>query len=167
MGCGIEARVRLILSLCDQSGVWSQPYADAGYAVVRVDLAHPNGLHQIEPRLWHWGEDVRNLNLSLIQQPYAILAAPPCTVFCRPGARWWPRMDSFGTTERDVSVFRAVFALCQKSELWWALENPPGRQRKLMPELPAPSWQWQPWQYGDPWVKQTYIWGTANKPEPR
>jgi len=25
-----------------------------------------------------------------------------------------------------------------------------------MPEIPPPSWQFQPWEYGDPWVKQTY-----------
>ena len=27
-----------VLSLCDASGVWSQPYVDAGYDVRRVDL---------------------------------------------------------------------------------------------------------------------------------
>ena len=31
-------RPRLILSLCDYSGVWSQPYEDDGYDVVKVDL---------------------------------------------------------------------------------------------------------------------------------
>ena len=30
----------IILSLCDYSGVWSQPYADAGYRVVKVDIQH-------------------------------------------------------------------------------------------------------------------------------
>lgn len=30
--------LRTILSLCDYSGVWSEPYAVAGYDVVRIDL---------------------------------------------------------------------------------------------------------------------------------
>jgi hypothetical protein len=50
--------------------------------------------------------------------------------------------------------------------VWDALENPPGRHARLMPELGPPSWQFQPWEYGDPWTKQTYIWGRAKRPEP-
>lgn len=30
--------MRKILSLCDYSGSWSQPYRDAGYEVIQVDL---------------------------------------------------------------------------------------------------------------------------------
>lgn len=45
-----------------------------------------------------------------------------------------------------------------------ALENPPGRHQRLIPELGPPAWQYQPFEYGDPWGKQTYIWGTAAKP---
>ncbi len=30
--------IKTVLSLCDYSGVWSQPYADTGYNVIRVDL---------------------------------------------------------------------------------------------------------------------------------
>ena len=35
---------------------------------------------------------------------------------------------------------------------------------RLMPEIPKPAWQYRPYEYGDPWDKQTYIWGTAVKP---
>jgi hypothetical protein len=66
-------RPTLILSLCDYSGVWSQPYVDDAYDVVRVDLKH--------------GQDVRLLELP--DRPvHGILAAPPCTVFANSGARW-------------------------------------------------------------------------------
>jgi len=116
--------------------------------VVLVDLAHELDVLTFEPD----------------EQPKAVLAAPPCTSFCRPAARWWARQDSDGSTVRDVAVFRACLRICRMASSWWALENPPGRHRKLMPELGAPSWQWQPWQYGDPWGKQTYIWGTAKQP---
>ena len=154
-----------IVSLCDISGVWSQAYVDAGYRVVRIDLAYPPGCRQIRSNLWHIGCDL-TCGEEFVAEPWAVLAAPCCAAFCRPGARWWTRMDSDGTTERAIKLFRACFRICQKARGWWALENPPGRQRKLMPEIPAPAWQFQPWQFGDPWVKQTYIWGTARKPEP-
>jgi hypothetical protein len=73
-------------------------------------------------------------------------------------------MDASGQTEKDILVFRACLNLCRTATAWWALENPPGRHLALMPECPRPAWQFQPYDYGDPWIKQTYIWGTAAKP---
>ena len=58
--------MKLILDLCGGTGSWSKPYAEAGYHVRIIDLP----------------EDVR-----LLEPPRApvhgILAAPPCTYFCR------------------------------------------------------------------------------------
>ncbi len=51
-----------ILSLCDYTGNWSQPYVEAGYDVVRVDLQH--------------GGDVRLLQKDT-SPVHGILAAPP------------------------------------------------------------------------------------------
>jgi hypothetical protein len=141
--------MKILLSLCDFSGVWSQAYRNTGWKVVQVDIA----LNEMDVITY-----VPDFT------PDAVLAAPPCTCFCRPAARWWARQDADGSTTRDVAVFRACLRLCTLATDWWALENPPGRHRKLIPELGAPAWQFQPWEYGDPWVKQTYIWGTARKP---
>jgi len=152
----------LVLSLCDYSGSWSQPYADAGYRVVRVDLQHPAGERQVSQNVWTVGADVSRFDFPWI--PDVVLAAPPCTCFCRPGARWWKRQDATGQTARDVTTFLDCLRLCRKANRYWALENPPGRHRKLIPELGPPAWQFQPWEFGDPWHKQTYVWGTAARP---
>lgn len=157
-------RSKLILSLCDHSGAWSQPYVDAGYSVVRVDLGHPAGETLADDGSTLIGGDVTRLDFP--GQPYAVLAAPPCTCFCRPGARHWFKMDFTGQTARDVKIMRACLRLCQTATGWWALENPPGRHRELVPELGKPAWQFQPYEYGHNYGKQTYIWGTAVKPEP-
>ena len=67
----------LILSLCDLSGEWSRPYAEAGYRVVRIDLAHPAGTQT--------AENVSAIGANLIgwewsgEPPYGVLAAPCCT----------------------------------------------------------------------------------------
>jgi len=150
-----------VLSLCDRSGVWSAPFAEAGYHVVMVDLAHEPG-EQTADNVTRVGVDVTKFDYP--GHPYAVLAAPPCTCFCRPGARHWFKMDFTRQTLRDITVFKACLRLCRLAEAWWALENPPGRHRELIPELGPPAWQFQPWEYGDPWGKQTYIWGTAQKP---
>lgn len=153
---------KLILSLCDFSGAWSAPYVSAGYEVIRLDFAYEPGVNVAEDGSLLVGCDVTKYRP--IGTPYAVLAAPPCTCFCRPGARWWNRQDADGSTSRDIAVFRACLEICKTAEAWWALENPPGRHRKLIEELGPPSWQYQPYEYGDPWGKQTYIWGTAAKP---
>jgi len=156
---------KLILSLCDYSGAWSQPYVDAGYKVVRVDLDHPPGLSQVGDNVWTMGCDVTRWSVDGMEI-YGVLAAPPCTTFCRPGAQHWFRMDFMGQTAKDVATFRACLRIAKLATGFWAIENPPGRHKDLIPELGKPAWQFQPWEYGDPWTKQTYIWGTARKPEP-
>lgn len=153
---------QMALSLCDYSGVWSAPYAEAGYHVVMVDTGHKAGV-QAEGNVTRIGADVREFSW-ITDPPWAVLAAPPCTCFCRPGSRHWFKMDFTGQTRRDVEVFRACLQLCKLATGWWALENPPGRHVELMPELGPPAWQFQLYDYGDPWGKQTYIWGTAQKP---
>lgn len=153
---------RTILSLCDYSGAWSAPYVALGYGVIRVDLGHPPGVTWADDGAMLIGADVTRWKPS--ERPYAVLAAPPCTCFCRPGARWWKRQDADGSTARDIEVMRACLRMCQSATGWWALENPPGRHQKLISELGKPTWQYHPYEYGDPWGKQTYIWGTAEKP---
>lgn len=153
---------RLILSLCDYSGEWSRPYLEAGYRVVRVDMGHPEGETIGNDGAMLVGGDVTRIDFPV--RPYAVLAAPPCTTFCRPGARWWFKMDLHGETERDIRVMRACLRLCRTARAWWAMENPPGRHVELIPELGRPAWQFRPYEYGDAWDKQTYIWGTAVKP---
>jgi intein/homing endonuclease len=54
---------KTILSLCDYTGNWAKPYADAGYKTILVDLKH--------------GQDVRLLEKPQ-EEIYGILAAPPC-----------------------------------------------------------------------------------------
>lgn len=152
----------LLISLCDYSGKWSAPYVQAGYRVIRVDLGHPPGETIADDGATLIGADVRTWQPP--EQPDAVLAAPPCTTFCRPGSRWWARQDAAGETQRDIEIMRASLRIAKTAKKWWALENPPGRHRALIPELGAPSWQFQPYEYGDPWGKQTYIWGTVAKP---
>jgi hypothetical protein len=137
--------IRTVLSLCDHSGSWSSPYTEAGYDVIRVDIQD--------------GQDVR-----LLEYPgriHGILAAPPCRVFCRPGARLWNEWGNDGLCE-GLSLVDACLrfvAICNPK--WWALENPPGRLDKY---LGPPRLSFHPWHYGDPWTKHTYLWGEFSVP---
>lgn len=90
---------------------------------------------------------------------YGILAAPPCVEFsvlnCIAEAR-----------QRDEEAGMEIVNACLKiidicNPVFWALENPRGYLRKY---LGKPKLSFQPWWYGDPWTKQTDIWGKFNIP---
>lgn len=134
----------LILSLCDRTGNWPRPYADAGYRVRRVEIDD--------------GQDVRLLELP--DEPvFGILAAPPCTVFASSGARW-PRTDD--QMRAGLSVVDACLRLVVAARpQFWALENPVG---KLSRYLGPPAMAFDPCDFGDPWTKRTLLWGQFNPP---
>ena len=181
---------RVILSLCDFTGTWPAPYRAAGYDVRTVDLAqetaawvpcrccdnywcrvHERHAHECPcPPVEEWdnspyasglpGQDVRFL--EWIDAPvHGVLAAPPCTVFTKSGARW-PR------TPEQLAAGLAIVDACLRVVLmhrpvWWALENPVGKLRRW---LGPPTMIFHPWQFGDPYAKQTCLWGNFNPPAP-
>lgn len=140
---------KIILSLCDFSGAWSQPYVDAGYNVIRVDLKR--------------GLDIRFLDY--IHDPvYGILAAPECTAFSGSGAQYWPKKDESGETAFALSLVDACLrAVAIYKPKFWALENPVGRLRKW---LGPPRHMFHPCDYGDPYTKKTLLWGEFNQLTP-
>lgn len=146
-------RYKTIISLCDFSGVWSQPYQDAGYNVIRVDLAR--------------GSDVR---LFKFPGPvHGIIAQPPCTHLAGSGARWWQGKGEAGLLEA-LSVVDAclrIVTVCQPE--WWVLENPVGRLKDYLGE---PAFYFDPCDYGllgdeaDAYTKKTCLWGKFTPPMP-
>jgi hypothetical protein len=139
---------RTILSLCDHTGNWSRPYVEAGYRVVRVDLAD--------------GADVRLLR-RLDGPVTGILAAPPCDHFSKAGAWCWARKGDAALLE-GLSVVAACLRLVvvHRPE-FWALENPAGRLKDF---LGPAAWSFQPHYFGDGWTKRTYLWGNFTPPTP-
>lgn len=149
---------RTILSLCDYSGVWSEPYAQAGYEVIRVDMAHKDG------------RDIRLLERLEGKRIHGILAAPPCTVFAGSGARW-PRTDAQMIDGLSV-VDACLRAVVIYQPVFWAIENPVG---KLVRYLGKPSLYFNPCDFAgyadhpekEAYTKRTCLWGTFNAPIPK
>ena len=143
-----------IVSLFDASGHWSEPYRQAGYTVVQVDLSLGLDIMQWEPP----PGPIRG-----------VLAAPPCTHFAVSGAQHWPQFDASRKTEHSVAlVYRTLELVDRMAPAWWVLENPVGRLNSLVPELAAygPTY-FQPWEYGDPYTKKTGLWGRYTLPPKR
>lgn len=138
---------RTILDLCAGTGQWSQPYVDAGYHVVRLDMEN--------------GDDVRLMRADSVGSVHGILAAPPCTEFAGSGARWWLGKGESAVLE-GLSVVDACLRLVRVfAPQWWALENPVGR---LVHYLGEPRMSFNPCDFGDPYTKKTLLWGEFTRP---
>jgi hypothetical protein len=150
--------VKTILSLFDYTGNWSQPYLDAGYDVIRVDIKH--------------GQNVYLLDIDDLPTIHGILAAPPCTDFSIAGARWWAEKDAAGQTFESLALIyktlAIIWALKARDDVaWWVLENPVGRLNSLVPQLVNfGPYYFQPCDYGDPYTKKTGLWGEFIFPDP-
>jgi len=145
---------RIVLDLCGGTGAWSKPYRDKGYDV-RV-ITYPD-------------HDVRTYEPP--DGVYGILAAPPCTMFSI------ARNDTTAKEPRDLRAGMELVEACLKI-IWecryepirnnqnplkfWALENPRGYLRWFLGE---PHYTFHPYDHGDPYTKETCLWGVFNIPE--
>jgi hypothetical protein len=128
----------VILDLCGGTGAWSRPYAEAGYDVELVDLPRDVRLERFAGRRIH-----------------GILAAPPCTMFCRMRmCRGTPTDAQFQEALSVVDACLRAVVVCRPK--WWALENPQGYLSRW---LGRPRLKFDPSDYGDPWTKNTWLWG--------
>lgn len=152
----------VILDLCGGTGAWSAPYREAGYQTVIVDPLAPRELDgmafrgSLEGFIWSnayrcYGE-IRG-----------VLAAPPCDHFSGSGAQYWPAKDADGRTAEAIKVARQCLEIITLVEpTWWALENPVGRMRRLVPEVGPVRLQFDPCDYGDAYTKRTQLFGNFN-----
>jgi len=149
----------IILSLCDFSGTWSNPYREAGYEVIQVDLKTggdailwPTPVSD-EPRLSSELEDIRRYRGKV----RGILAAPVCTYFSGAGAKHKRTDDELrsGLALVDACI-RLAWVLKPR---WWVLENPVGKLPKWIGD---PVMYFQPCDYGDPYEKKTALYGDFN-----
>lgn len=154
---GYEQGLVTLLSLFDNSGVWSRPYEKAGNFVIRIDIL--DGYDIL---------DIDNNFLDRLGTVKGILAAPPCTDFSVSGARWFKDKDADGRTAHSIRLVKKTLEIIDylKPE-FWCLENPIGRIHTLVPELGKPKAYFQPFEYAgyadDPgaerYTKRTALWG--------
>jgi len=169
-----------VLSLCDYSGTWAKPYADAGHTVFLVDPKHrPSDGEDVwtfEDGMMRCCDTARGF-LHMLRQGWVkpdfdvILAAPPCTDFASSGARWWSDKDNDGRTDASVQIVHDILDIIDLVEpTVWALENPVGRIASLVPALDRWKLIFNPCDYAgfadDPdseaYTKKTCIWGKFN-----
>lgn len=168
---------KVILSLFDYTGAWSQPWVEAGFTVLRFDVKTGDDILRdpIENRIREHVQEGRTV--------YGVLSACPCTTFTVSGARWWAPLHDVESPEALRKVFgewaaasgaksarqyNAMLAERTKELVrianpsgFHVLENPIGRI-ETEARLPPPTLRFDPFQYGDPYTKRTQLWGAFN-----
>ena len=144
---------KIILDLCGGTGSWSRPYQEAGYDVRNITLP------KYDVREYHPPENV-----------HGVLAAPPCDQFSFAKTTGKPR-DLKQGADIMFGCLR-IIAECQyklvspyaktTSLKFWALENPNGLMKRF---LGKSSFTFDPWEFGENYKKQTFLWGWFNDPK--
>jgi len=143
--------MRTVLSLFDYSGIWSKPYLDNNYNVIRIDIK--NGINLLN---WDY-KQLQKVNVCLI--------AFPCTDYALSGAKHFYRKDHDGTTEKSQILLRKVKEILDYfNPVVWCLENPMSRIHKLNPWLGEIKFKFNPYDFGDGCQKMTWLWGKFNNP---
>jgi hypothetical protein len=164
---------KVVLSLFDYTGKWSQPWEEAGYQVYRFDIQ--NGDVLVEDGQEINTGDVNNFSVEFFADMFgdfnggeihAILAACPCTDFASSGARHFEAKDKDGRTLDSVKLVHQTLATIEfYKPAVWAIENPVGRIEELG-GLPPWRSSWMPNHFGEPYTKRTLLWGRFNADMP-
>ena len=139
---------KIVLDLCGGTGAWSKPYKDAGYDVRVITLPDHDVLTYHPPK-----------------GVYGILAAPPCTMFSRARTTAKTPRDFKGATEIVGACLRIIWEAQFEDRFglkFWAMENPAGHLQRFMGN---PPFKFHPYDFGDRYSKQTFIWGMFKEPE--
>lgn len=144
---------KIILDLCGGTGAWSRPYAEHGYDVRNITLP--------------------DYDVQTYQPPknvHGILAAPPCEQFSFAKTTGKPR-DLKKGMEIVIACLKIIWE-CQYRLLspyskttplkFWALENPNGLLKRF---LGKSLFEFNPYDFGDEYQKQTSLWGYFNLPK--
>ena len=139
-----------VLIACEESQEVCKAFRERGHRAFSCDIQECSGGH---PE-WHIQDDV----LKHLDGWDLIIAHPPCTYMSGAGAcRMYPKagqidQERFAKAMEAKEFFMKILtADCQKI----CIENP--RPLKCV-ELPPPSQSIQPYEYGEPWSKLTYLW---------
>ncbi len=164
-------RQGVILSLCDYTGIMVEPWAEAGFDCLLVDIRHPAGVNR-NGRITTVCHDV-NTFVHWFRPAGFVAAFPPCTHLAVSGARWFAR-KGLAPLVKALELVESCRRLCEISEAPWMIENPVGRLSTLWRK---PDYYFDPCDYAgyldDPtseaYTKKTCLWtgGGFIMPEPR
>ena len=139
-----------ILVACEESQAVTKELRRLGHEAYSCDIQECSGGH---PE-WHLQQDV----IPLLDEPWDIIIAhPPCTYLTNAGARWLYADGKLNEERYQKGLQAKAFFMeffnadCPRI----AIENP---VPSAIFDMPKPTQTIQPYEYGHPYSKKTYLW---------
>jgi len=148
-----------VLSLFDHSTNMVEPWANAGYECIAVDIKHSNEDTHPNANIITVGEDIQTY-LPPIREYEMVFAFPPCTNLAVSGARWFKDKGLQGLSEGVKHVERARY-IAEWSNSEWLIENPVSTLSTYWRE---PDYSFNPYEYDgyterdESYSKKTCLW---------
>lgn len=163
-----------VLSLCDLTGNFVQPWVDAGYKAILVDPQHgiTSGGLRVTKLAMTVEESMFLLTPDLMQRLAFVAAFPPCTDMAVSGARWFEEKRKADPMfqAKAVMVAEQCRTIGRLSGAPWLVENPVS---VLSSAFGKPDHTFNPHDYttfepADNYTKKTCLWtgGGFKMPEP-
>lgn len=115
----------VFIGIYDLTGNMAQPWIEAGYTAVLVDVQHPAGITQ-DGNIIRIGADIRNGWLpprELVERAAFVAAFPPCDHLAVSGARWF-RGKGLRKLALSIDLFATAAELCEWLDVPYIIENP-------------------------------------------
>lgn len=154
----------LVVFLFDKTGAMAEPWVQAGYIALIVDIQHPQGLHTEDGRLFRLGADLRGgfklpAGLPEFDRLAFVGAFPPCDHLAVSGARWF-RGKGLRMLSLSVDLFATAAEFAESTGAPYFLENPVST---ISTYWRKPDHTFHPWYYAghepaDNYTKQTCLW---------
>lgn len=161
----------IIISLCDLTGKFVEPWVAAGYDAVLVDPQHPAGVtvetHDSGATVTRIGcviIDAMDHLAPIIRSGRVVYVAgwPPCTDVSLSGTRWWEakrKADPYFQAKAAIVAeqCRMIGMACGCP---WHFENPKSAFSRIFGK---PQHKFQPWHFtghcaNDNYLKETWLW---------
>jgi|SRR3990167_249344 len=134
-----------ILIACEESQIVCKAFRAKGYEAYSCDILPPSGGH---PE-WHIQDDV----LEHLDEGWDMMIAhPPCDHLSKAGAAHWKKPHKIVLQQEALDFVNKLLNAPIKRI---ALENPIG---KINTAVRKPDQIINPFQFGEPWTKQTCLW---------
>jgi len=115
----------IILCLYDYSGLMAQPWVEAGYRAILVDIQHPAGMSEYGPWI-KIGADLRHgwdIPENYRDRIAFVAAFSPCDHLAVSGARWF-RGKGLRALEWSIALFATAVDICETANAPYMIENP-------------------------------------------
>lgn len=160
--------MKFVLSLCDNSGIFVEPWVKNGYRALLVDILYPKGV-TYEDRITKFGCDLSDSKsisdiIDLLDGYKVVFVSsfPPCTDLAISGAKWFEdkRSKNPDFQEEAMHLVYNCRDIAEHFNVPYFIENPVGVISTMWRK---PDYIFHPWHYTlhckrDNYKKKTCLW---------